>query len=94
VPRAVADGEADGDGLGAVDPTVGDGWALRVGLGLGDTAPGEWLALGSRVRLGAGLLWRACGWSCAAGLGVCDEVAAGVSAAPEPVTDETGRTSR
>jgi hypothetical protein len=62
VARAVVDGEGDGDGLGPVDPTVGEGWALRVGLGLGDAAPGEWLALGRLVRVGAGLLCRACGW--------------------------------
>jgi hypothetical protein len=90
VARAVADGEADEDGLGAPDPTVGEGWALRLGLGLGDAAPGERLDL---VRVGAGLLWRACGWSCRAGLGVGDAVAAGASTPPGFSAAGTGRTS-
>jgi hypothetical protein len=93
VARAVADGEADGDGLGAPDPTVGEGWALRLGLGLGDAAPGERLDLGRLVRVGAGLLWRACGWSCRAGLGVGDAVAAGASTPPGLSAAGTGRTS-
>jgi hypothetical protein len=93
VARTVADGEADGDGLGPVDPTVGDGWALSVGLGLGDAAPGEWLALGRLVRVGAGLLCLACGWSCRAGLGVGDEVTTGASAPPGLSAAGMGRTS-
>jgi hypothetical protein len=88
----VPDGDAEGDGLGGADPTVGE--ALGLGFGLGDTACGDRLGLGRPVRLGAGLVRCGCGWMGWTWPGVGDVAAAGTSAAPGAFTVDAGRTSR
>jgi hypothetical protein len=83
----VPDGDGEGDGLGGGDPSVGEGLAL--GLGVGEAAPGDGLGLGRLVRVGPGLVRYGCGVGLAAG----GEVAGGESTPPDPVTEDTGRTT-
>jgi hypothetical protein len=88
------DGDAEGDVLGAGEPTVGEGLAL--GLALGEAVPGDRLALGRLVRSGAGVVRCGCGRCGGAVVGGAD-VAVPVTgespAPPVPVDAVTGRTS-